>query len=63
MLATEREKYIGEYGVEPVSHVLDEVVLPVCESCGNVLTIRDPNRFTDGEPLLCGKCERLGGGE
>lgn len=28
-----------------------------CENCGNVLTISDPNRFTDGEAILCGRCE------
>lgn len=28
-----------------------------CENCGNVLTISNPNRFTDGEAMLCGRCE------
>jgi hypothetical protein len=55
-----QETEVGEYGVEPVSHVLDDVELPVCESCGNTLTIHDPNPFTDGQPLLCSRCARLG---
>ena len=33
-----------------------EYDLPVCESCGNVLTIHD-QIATDGQSLLCRKCE------
>ena len=36
-----------------------EYNLPCCENCGNVLTIRDPIAWTDGQCLLCFKCEQL----
>lgn len=36
-----------------------EYDLPVCESCSNVLTINDPIAKTDGQSLLCFKCELL----
>lgn len=51
-----QETEVGEYGVKPVSHVLDGVDLPVCENCANVLTIHD-QIATDGQSLLCRKCE------
>lgn len=54
-----QETEVGEYGVKPVSHVLDDVALPVCGSCQKTLTIHDPIAETDDQSLLCFKCEQL----
>jgi len=34
-------------------------ILPTCESCGDELTVHDPQPLTDGHPLLCMKCEKI----
>ena len=59
-IADERE-FLGleDMNVEELYAALSpetEYDLPVCESCGNVLTIHD-QIATDGQSLLCRKCE------
>lgn len=42
-----KQELYGDYG------------LPVCENCGNTLTIYDdPNPITDGDAIVCGRCSK-----